>query len=191
MLNNSYFFRLIGKISFITFFITLTAISVKPLAGENQPFNTAANVSPSLSLSFTGLRNYRGRQTFIFNDRIDFGEVSFINYKDIDNGDAFLENQYLILDAVIGLNINGSGYTNGQITANRKIITDKAFDQVRFSTHDRGTANSTDIPLDPNTVRIKTFDSNVSQIPLRFLFYINRSQTGRLSDTVQLTINAI
>ncbi|MFH1874311.1 MAG: hypothetical protein ABH859_03885 [Pseudomonadota bacterium] len=177
----------LNKVSFVFFLLVLVATLSRSNISKGQSFAASADVSSSLSISLEGGRNYRGRDTRIFNNNLNFGSVSFLNPDLINNGDAFLENSYLILEATLKMTIVGNGYTQGQILANRQISTSETFSKVRSSTSDLGTENSIDILFEPSVTQIKTFDTNTTELSIRFLYYIDRSQSGSFADTINLT----
>ncbi len=180
----------LNKINFALFLLVLLMLISKTSVVKSQPFAAKANVSSSLSVSLEGSRNYRGRETRIFNDNINFGSVSFLNPDLVSNGDAFRESSYLILEASLNMTVVGNGYTQGQIVASRRVSTSESFYKACSSTSNIGTENSVDIPFEPSVTQIRTFDTKTTDIPIRFLYYIDRSQAGSFTDTINLTASA-
>lgn len=179
------------NIAVVSFTLTSALLIAIHLSGSDEGLSSKASLSSSLTVTLSGGSNYRGRETRIFNNSIEFGQVSFTDPDLIDNGDAFIEKQYMVLEAIVEMEISGNGFSSGEVTAYRIIPTSESFEKVMTSGVKWGTANAIEIPFTPSTSKISEIQKDTTKMPLRFLYFINRTQFGTLVDTITLTVNVL
>lgn len=165
-----------------------TAIFSRPLmqtTGAPSDTDVGADIMTGIQLALSGGTNQSGRRTILSNSILDFGSVSFITPELIANGDSFLENNHLMLEAVVNVDIVFNG-TNAVFTKLSKLRTStNPFYKTYYSLTTSRSGTKTEIQEDPIKSDLTTI-TEPSTITLRMLFEVSPQQTGRLSDRFRL-----
>lgn len=170
------------------FFLLLQEL---PLWSTEVPSVTVgATASSSIELSIDGGVNQFGKRTVVVGNAIDFGNVSFTHPELIANGDAYLENGYLRLEAIFEVGLVFGGATAVDLTLKKIDPSQHSFHNTHYSL----STNRSDIlePIyeDPRSNHLTRLVSS-STLALRTVMEISPQQQGRLADRFRLEANAL
>lgn len=152
--------------------------------------DVGASPTPEIQLGLKGGTNQFGKRTILTGSAIDFGNVSFIHPETIMNGDAFLEDGHLKLEAVIGIDVTFSGAASVKLELTRLAQSANPFHETYYSLSlDRAQAPTKvlDFPAKNNLITI----TKATTVPLRMIFEISPQQKGRISDRFRLEANTL
>jgi hypothetical protein len=147
-------------------------------------------VAPSIELSISEGMNELGKKTFFSGNSIDFGSVSFTHPEKISNGDAFLENGTLKLEAVVNAGIIFSGATAVTLDLKKMKLSQNSFQNAYYSLSASRANTPSVIFQDPQSNRLASI-TNPTTIPLRMVLEISPQQSGYISDRFRLEARAL
>lgn len=157
---------------------------------ESPPMTVGATAGSSIELSIDGGVNQFGKRTVVVGNAIDFGNVSFTHPELIANGDAYLENGYLRLEAIFEVGLVFGGATAVDLTLKKIDPSQHSFHNTYYSL----STNRSDIlqPIyeDPRSNHLARLVSS-STLTLRTVMEISPQQQGRLADRFRLEANAL
>lgn len=149
-----------------------------------------ADVSTGIQLSLTGGSNQSGKITRVFANSIDFGSVSFITPELIANGDAYVENNHLMLEAIVTVGMVFNGATSASMTLKRLRASANPFYETYYSLQMNRQDVKTTIEEDPLQSTLGTFTEQ-TDLSLRLVFEISPQQKGHLTDRFELEAGAL
>lgn len=152
-------------------------------------FSIAATPIPEIKLEITGGNNQTGRRTIVLNNSINFGTVSFIHPETIANGDSYLENGHLLLEAVVDLDVTFSGTNSVLLELSKLKLSTNSFYRTYHSLSIDRSQKPEETQTDPSKSQLKAV-TNSETVPLRLVFEITPQQTGAISDRFRLEANS-
>lgn len=157
------------------------------LYGQNTfpGMDIGVEIAPGVQLTLTGGDNGTGKLTRIIGNSINFGVVTFTKPELISNGDAYLSDGKLHLEAVIDLSLEFGGANAINLDITKLSTSGNAFESTSFSLSTNRGDNLLPIYDYPRQNRIGNFTQS-ADTTLRMVFVINPQQHGRLSDRFQI-----
>jgi hypothetical protein len=180
--------RLVLFLSFMATFVyhhNPSLESGEALAHEVDGISVGAKVVPSIYLKVTGGKNQLGKETRFVGNGIHFGEVSFIDPASVANGDAYLRDGYLFLEAVINVNVVFNGGDRGVIGISKFPQSHKSFHSAYYSDSVNRNANLAEIFTFPAENRVAIL-SGPQIFPVRLAFKVSPRQQGVLKDRFRI-----
>lgn len=175
---------------FVSLAATLSlALSLLVLAdrlyAQSGSVDIGASVDSEIQLALRGVRNNFGKLTTLNGPAIQFGTVSFVNPETISNGDAYLENNHLMLEASTQVDITFNGATSVALSLKKMHLSDNPFYKTYYSLSTARTQPPEEIQMDPLESRLTSVTES-STIDLRLVFEISPRQQGRIFDRFQM-----
>lgn len=185
-ISDSFLVSLTFGIAVVSLFLLAKQRGLHAEINDEVPlFSIGASPVPEIQLAVTGGNSQSGRRTLVLNNSINFGNVSFIHPEAIANGDSYLENGHLLLEAVVDLGVAFSGTNSVALELSRLNLSTNPFYRVYHSlTLDRS-QKPEETQNDPNRSQLKTL-TNTETVSLRLVFEIRPQQTGSISDRFRL-----
>lgn len=178
------------KNSFISLATTLSLVlSLLVLAdrlyAQSGSVDIGASVDSEVQLALRGVRNNFGKLTTLNGPAIQFGTVSFVNPETISNGDAYLENNHLMLEASTQVDITFNSANSVALSLKKMHLSDNPFYKTYYSLSTARTQPPEEIQMDPLESRLTSVTES-STIDLRLVFEISPRQQGRIFDRFQM-----
>ncbi len=183
---NSFLLAVIfGLVVMSFFFLSKQRELYAEITDEVPLFSIGATPVPEIQLSIAGGTNNSGRRTLVLNNSVSFGNVSFIHPEAIANGDSYLENGHLFLEAVVDVGIIFSGTNSVVLELSRLNLSNNSFFRTYHSLFTDRSQTPEQTSNDPNKSQLKTL-TNTETVPIRLVFEIKPQQTGNISDRFRL-----
>src|SRR3989338_4118254 len=97
----------------------LLIMHVCSFAEAQTDIHFGAQLTPTIQLTLEGGSNQFGKRTSIVNNSLDFGSVTFTHPELTSNGDAFLEDGLLKLEAIFDVGVVLSGTNSVALSLSR------------------------------------------------------------------------
>ena len=125
-------------------------------ATQKARAQVGARIRGNVTIELDGGRNEFGKQTTLSGNSIDFGVVSFAS--DVANGDAYLYNENLMLEAILEVDVTFSAARKASVYLSKLRHSTRSFNNNYFSTEQKRTTRLTKILENPqkNTVATLT-----------------------------------
>lgn len=153
---------------------------------DTPGFAFVTTVNPELQIGLNGGTNPTGRQTIFTPAGVSFGNVSFIHPELISNGDAYLVNNVLNLEAILVVSIIYNGFPSVGLDITKGAGAPAPFKAVYYSMSLDRNVPLNEVVTEPASIRITTL-SAPQTITLRMVFQISALQSGNISDRLRLT----
>lgn len=175
---------------FVFFAVVLgLALSICILVGRLQAqsgsVDIGASVTSEIQLTLRGAKNQFGKSTSLNGPAIEFGLVSFINPELISNGDAYTENNHLMLEAITQVDLTFNGPSSVALSLKKFRLSDNPFYKTYYSLSTSRTQVPEEIQTDPQQSRLTSVTES-STINLRLIFEISPRQQGKIFDRFQM-----
>lgn len=159
---------------------------------SSQPddVDIGATVTTGIQLALSEGTNQFGKRTLLYGNAVNFGSVSFINPERIINGDAYLEDGLLVLEAVINFDIIFNGANAVFLQLSKLHASTNPFHKAGYSLAINRATTATEILTDPSKNTLATITESKS-IPLRLTFEISPQQQGKISDRFRLEATSL
>lgn len=152
--------------------------------------DVGAAVATEIQLSLEEGVNENGRRTFVRNSSIDFGSVSFVRPELISNGDSYLEDGHLMLEAVFAVSVVFNGASSVSLDLSKLRMSPNPFLKTYYSTSISRTHALTEIMEDPLKNNLNRVAQSTSQT-LRMVFKISPQQQGSLTDRFRIEASSL
>ncbi|MBI4411423.1 MAG: hypothetical protein HY541_02940 [Deltaproteobacteria bacterium] len=183
--------------SFSGFFLLLVAFGFLFLpsqreAGSEEPslFAMGVALASSVQLGISDGVNQSGKKTYLTGGNIDFGEVSFVHPELIGNGDAYLAEGRLRLEAVVSIDVVFSGASSVALQLTRLKASTNPFDKTWYSLSTNRSDTLSEIYDEPRSNLIDTVTETATRT-LRMALEIKPQQEGRINDRFRLEATAL
>lgn len=190
-MKNSRFFLTVSFLFLAIFFVYQKALwssSLRPLFQTTEtPTNvdTGADVITAIQLGLANGTNQSGKRTRVYLNNISFGSVSFITPELTSNGDAYMENHNLMLEAVINIEATFNGANSASLQLKRMRMSTNPFHKTYYSLLTGRNDVKTEIQEDPLKDDLGII-TEPTTLPLRLVFEISPQQKGHLTDRFRL-----
>lgn len=156
-----------------------------PLAQGEESVAMAADIQSSIQISLSEGTNQSGKKTYLVGNSINFGEISFIHPELTSNGDAYLENGHLKLEAVLNVGVVFSGASQAMLDVTRLLASTNPFTKTYYSLSINRSDTLSEVYDEPRSNRLTTITESAT-IPVRLVLEIKPQQQGKLSDHFRL-----
>lgn len=153
---------------------------------DTPGFAFVTTVNPELQIGINGGINPTGRQTIFTPAGISFGHVSFIHPETISNGDAYLANNVLNLEAILAVGVIYNGFPSVGLDITKIAGAPAPFKAIFYSLSLDRNVPLNEVVTEPSSIRITTINAPQT-VTLRVVFQISALQTGNISDRLRLT----
>jgi hypothetical protein len=156
-------------------------------AADFPPVGFGVNVNPEIQITINGGINVYGKQTIFNGSGVDFGSVNFVHPEFIGNGDAYIQNGRLVLEAVLDVNVAYSGLNSVAVNVTKIGGSPNPFSKCSYSLNLNRSAVPIDFQTEPQYDTITTLTSP-GHIVLRTLFEISPKQSGVMTERFRLIV---
>ncbi len=156
-----------------------------PSAQGEESVAMAADIQSSIQISLSEGTNQSGKKTYLVGNSINFGEISFIHPELTSNGDAYLENGHLKLEAVLNVGVIFSGASQATLDVTRLLASTNPFTKTYYSLSTNRSDTLSEVYDEPRTNTLTTITESAT-VPLRLVLEIKPQQQGKLSDHFRL-----
>lgn len=157
----------------------------QPALGEASSVAMAAELESSIQISLSEGTNQSGKKTYLVGNAINFGDISFIHPELISNGDAYLENGHLKLEAVLNIGVVFSGASQALLDITRLLASTNPFTKTYYSLSTNRSDTLSEVYDEPRSNRLTAITESAT-VPVRLVLEIKPQQQGKLSDHFRL-----
>lgn len=154
-------------------------------AADFPPIGFGVNVNPEIQITITGGVNVYGKQTIFNGSGVDFGSVNFVHPEFIGNGDAYIQNDRLILEAILDLGIAYSGLSSVVVNLTKIGGSANPFNKCSYSLSLNRSSLSIEVQTEPQFNPVVTL-ANPGHTTLRMLFELTPKQSGAMTERFRL-----
>lgn len=186
--NTTMYNCLFPKIITSAMIVVLAVVVVRSAtieAADFPPVGFGVNVTPEIQITITGGINAYGKQTIFSGSGVDFGSVNFVHPEFIGNGDAYIQNDRLVLEAVLDLGIAYSGLTSVAVNLTKIGGSANPFYKSSYGLNLDRSAVPIEFQTEPQYDTITTL-TTPGHVTLRMLFEITPKQSGALTERFRL-----
>lgn len=158
--------------------------------GTQSNTDVGADITTGVQLQMAGGSNQNGKRTLLQGTSINFGAVSFINPEFTTNGDAYLENNHLMLETIIDIGVVFNGATSVSMQLNKQRASINPFYKTYYSLSVNRTSTKTETAEDPLWSPLTTI-TEPATVSLRMVYEILPQQKGRLTDRFKLEATSL
>lgn len=178
----------LGHIILLALLALVSTSIFSPLAGaiDTPNLNFGVTVNPELQISIRDEVNAYGRRTLFTGSGVNFGSVSFTHPELIGNGDAYIQNNRLMLEAVLSIAIAYNGVNTVQVDLTKVAGSPAPFKGTYFDLSKNRATMPIEVLLEPRSNRLTTM-SNPGSFTLRLVFEVSPQQSGALSDRFRIS----
>lgn len=171
--------------------IALVAISYQLFSGDAEAIDTpnlnfGVTINPELQISIRDEVNAYGRRTLFTGSGVEFGTVSFTHPELIGNGDAYIQNNRLMLEAVLAISIMYNGVNAVQVDLTKVAGSPNPFKGTYFDLNKNRATMPIEILMEPRANRLLTM-TTPGTLTLRLVFEVSPQQSGGLSDRFRIS----
>lgn len=171
--------------------IALVALSYSLFSPDVEAIDTpnlnfGVTVNPELQITIKDEVNAYGRRTLFTGSGVEFGSVSFTHPELIGNGDAYIQNNRLMLEAVLAVGIMYNGVNTVQVDLTKVAGSPNPFKNVYYDLSKNRTTMPIEVLMEPRVMRILSMN-NPSTFTLRLIFEVAPQQSGSLSDRLRIS----
>lgn len=190
-MKNTRFFLIVFFLFLVVFFVYQRVIwssSFRPLFQTTETptdVDTGADVVAAIQLSLADGTNSSGKRTRVYLNNISFGSVSFIAPELISNGDSYLEDHHLMLEAIVNVEAVFNGASSASLQLKKMRTSTNPFYKTYYSLLVGRNDIKTEIQEDPLKDDLGII-TEPTTLPLRLVFEISPQQKGHLTDRFRL-----
>lgn len=155
-------------------------------AVDTPNLNFGVTINPELQISIRDEVNAYGRRTLFTGSGVEFGSVSFTHPELIGNGDAYIQNNRLMLEAVLNISIMYNGVNTVQVDLTKVAGSPNPFKNAYYDLSKNRATMPIEILMEPRANRLATM-VNPGAFTLRLVFEVSPQQSGALSDRFRVS----
>lgn len=172
-----------------TIYISVTnVIGISELdADTNQTPNLSfgTTVDAALQITLRDGTNLYGRRTIFSGSGVEFGRVTFTNPGLVGNGDAYIDDNRLFLEAILDIGISFSGLLSAAVDLSKVAGAPNSFKSSLFSLSKNRSELAVEVLTEPRANRLATINSPTT-FPIRFVFEVSPQQSGNIADRFRI-----
>lgn len=146
---------------------------------------TGVVLEPALEIRLGEGTNLFGKRTLFAGSGLHFGSISFTHPERISNGDAYLQNGHLYLEAVINVALTFNGVDSVSLDIKKLPVSSNPFYKTSFSTSLQRSVTPEPVFEDPRNTQVNTFTKS-TEFPLRMVLELSPQQKGYIYDRFRL-----
>lgn len=175
------------RLLFLCSALFLSFGSERLLFGQTSTPNleTGVTLEPALEIGITGGTNPLGKKTLFAGGGINFGTISFTHPERISNGDAYLKNNLLHLEAIMQVSVTFNGFDSVALELKKLPSGGNSFHQSSYSLSTQREVAPEVIFEDPRNNRVQTLTQS-SETLLRLVLEMTPRQKGWVRDGFRL-----
>jgi len=174
------------------FLITLSLYLLQSRVGyaDSNSYSFSARPEQNIQISLSGGTNQYGKKTVFQGRTLNFGKVSFIHPEQISNGDAYLYNGNLRLEAIVNVDVIFNGATSVSLHLSKYRDSTSPFHNSYFSSSVDRAHSLEKIDEQPLSNLINTINS-AKTTAFRLVLEISPQQTGKLTNRFLLEARSL